>query len=289
MKLSRRVLDAYNAAIKKQGGNAEAAARRAIDAWLDENRGATIAQTREFAKLLLSEVGTVYGNAAGDAAYGLRAACADAAGIELPDVDYAYEPDPESVDRTARYQAGKLADGDRAGFGSAISDAARYYAERGANQTMAALGKADAARLGDVVRFARVPTGATTCPYCCMLASRGFVYGSEVAALNANHRHCDCRIVEGFEGMTVEGYDPDKYYDMWKHPEKYGQPENAGEELEPALTERQALERDARAATARQAEELGITPEEAERRFDALVGSNTDAQLRKYIKRYGGK
>ena len=85
---------------------------------------------------------------------------------------------------------------------------------------MAALGKADARKLGRRVRFARIPTGATTCPYCCMLASRGFAYSSELSALNANHRHCDCRIVEGFEGMTVEGYDPGYYYDIWKHPEK---------------------------------------------------------------------
>ena len=78
-------------------------------------------------------------------------------------------------------------------------------------------------RLDNRVRFARVPTGATTCPYCLMLASRGFVYHSELKALNANHRYCDCRIVEGFDGMQVEGYDPDLYYDMWKNPEKYGE------------------------------------------------------------------
>lgn len=86
---------------------------------------------------------------------------------------------------------------------------------------MAILCKADGEKLGERVRFARVPTGSTTCPYRCMLASRGFVYKSELSALNGNHRHCDCRIVEGFAGMEVEGYDPDEYYDKWKHPERY--------------------------------------------------------------------
>lgn len=52
------------------------------------------------------------------------------------------------------------------------------------------------------------------------------------------------------------------------------------------LTKRQELERDARAVLPRQAEELGITLEEAERRFDLLVQSNTDAQLRRFIKRH---
>lgn len=221
MRLSRRVVDAYNATVKACGDNADAAARKALDAWLAENPGAPIERTREAAKAIMQALGTGYGQVAGDVAYALRAETADALGVELSDSDYAYAPDPEYVDRTARYQVEKLKTGDVDGFAKAIADASRYFAERGANDTMAALGKADAAKLGKRVRFARVPTGATTCPYCLMLASRGFVYRSELKALNANHRNCDCRIVEGFDGMQVEGYDPDEYYDMWKHPEKY--------------------------------------------------------------------
>lgn len=69
-------------------------------------------------------------------------------------------------------------------------------------------------------KYARVPTGAETCDFCIMLASRGFVYSSENAASNElDHYHfrCDCRVVPGFEGYTeVEGYDPDALYDIWK-------------------------------------------------------------------------
>lgn len=221
MRLSRRALDAYNAAVKQCGDGAERASLRALSVWLEANPDAEISEVREFCKTLLHTVGTSYGQSAGDAAYALRSLVADGLDIELPDVDYAYEPDPEYVDKTARYQVEKLKAGDPDGFGKAISDAARYFAERGANDTMTNLGEHDAKKLGKRVLFARVPTGATTCPYCLMLASRGFVYSSELNALNANHRNCDCRIVEGFPGMTVEGYDPDAYYDMWKHPEKY--------------------------------------------------------------------
>ncbi len=219
MRLSRRVVDAYNAAVKACGDNAEAAARKALDAWLAENPGAPIERTREAAKAIMQALGTGYGQAAGDVAYALRAETADALGVELPDSDYAYEPDPDYVDKTARYQVEKLKTGDVDGFTRAIADASRYFAERGANDTMTALGEADAKKLGKKVRFARVPTRATTCPYCCMLASRGFVYHSQLSALNSNHRGCDCRIVEGFDGMEVEGYDPDMYYDMWRNAE----------------------------------------------------------------------
>lgn len=219
MRLSRKALDAYNAAIKEQGGNAEKAARRALEIWFAENQGASVADAREFSIALMGEVGYVYGNAAGDAAYALRDVIAQAEGIELTDDDYEYLPEMEYVEDAAHYQAGKLKTGDTEGFKDGIADASRYFAERGANDTMAHFAEVDKGK----ARFARVPTGSTTCDYCLMLASRGFVYHSEANALNANHRHCDCRIVEGFAGMEVEGYDPDKYYDMWKHPEKYAQ------------------------------------------------------------------
>lgn len=227
MRLSRKALDAYNAAVKECGNDAEKAAVRALDAWFAAKPDATIAETRDFCISLLREAASVYGNAAGDAAYALRSLIAEAAGIDVPDVDYEYAPEAEYIEQVPRYQVEKLKTGDVDGFKKAMAQAARYFSERGANDTMTALGKADAKKLGGKVRFARIPTGATTCPYCCMLASRGFVYRSELTALNANHRNCDCRIVEGFDGMTVEGYDPDYYYDVWKHPEKYASQDGA--------------------------------------------------------------
>lgn len=65
--------------------------------------------------------------------------------------------------------------------------------------------------------WARVPTGRDTCTFCLMLASRGFAYKSEASAGKYDHFHanCDCRIIPGFDGMEVEGYDPDALYDQW--------------------------------------------------------------------------
>ena len=78
------------------------------------------------------------------------------------------------------------------------------------------------------VRFARVPSGGETCPFCIMLASRGAVYYSEQTAGADGHYHanCRCRIVPSWGLAEIEGYDPDLYYDMWKHPEKYAKPED---------------------------------------------------------------
>lgn len=66
-------------------------------------------------------------------------------------------------------------------------------------------------------RYARVPTGAETCDFCLMLASRGFVYNSQsTASMGHVHSNCDCRIVAGWDGMEVEDYDPRSIYDRWQ-------------------------------------------------------------------------
>ena len=61
-----------------------------------------------------------------------------------------------------------------------------------------------------------------TCMFCTMLASRGFAYHTAETAAHA-HPDCNCRVVPSWDkgNPSVEGYDKDLYYDMWKHPEKY--------------------------------------------------------------------
>lgn len=65
------------------------------------------------------------------------------------------------------------------------------------------------------VRYARVPTGAETCAWCLMLASRGFDYHSRESAEHANHNNCDCIVVCGGESTSIEGYDTQELYDKW--------------------------------------------------------------------------
>ena len=62
-----------------------------------------------------------------------------------------------------------------------------YEMKRSANMSVVENGRRDPKR----VRYARVPTGAETCDFCLMLASRGFVYQSESTA-SASHVHANC-------------------------------------------------------------------------------------------------
>lgn len=72
------------------------------------------------------------------------------------------------------------------------------------------------------VRFARVPGYSKSygdgCPFCKMLASRGFVYRNKLTAGEAHHYHdgCTCAVVPSFDGKTgISGYDPKKYKDWY--------------------------------------------------------------------------
>lgn len=64
--------------------------------------------------------------------------------------------------------------------------------------------------------WARVPAGKETCAFCCMLASRGFVYRNEASAGKKQkfHSGCDCQIVPFWSKskVAISGYDPDALY-----------------------------------------------------------------------------
>ena len=66
-------------------------------------------------------------------------------------------------------------------------------------------------------RFARVPSGAETCAYCYALAGLGFQYRSRESAQAHGHASCDCVIVPSWDGSTVEGYDPERYAEMFRN------------------------------------------------------------------------
>ena len=64
-------------------------------------------------------------------------------------------------------------------------------------------------------RYASVPTSSNPCAWCVMRASQGFVY-YDSKTVEHSHHACKCIAVPGFDGYTeVEGYDPDKYYEMY--------------------------------------------------------------------------
>lgn len=71
-------------------------------------------------------------------------------------------------------------------------------------------------------RYARVPTGPSTCAFCMMLAGRGAVYSQESAAHKDYHGHCDCVPTPVWDDGDLErikaenSYDPDSLYNVYK-------------------------------------------------------------------------
>lgn len=122
---------------------------------------------------------------------------------------------PEATERAVRGIVQRGVDGDVDGMQADLLSRVDYEAKRGIGDTMYANGERDPKR----PRFARVPTGAETCAFCMMLASRGFVYRSRKSAGADGghyHAHCNCRIVPEFGAESgVEGYDPDEWYQRW--------------------------------------------------------------------------
>lgn len=95
--------------------------------------------------------------------------------------------------------------------------------KRAAGETLFDNGKRDRRK----PRFARVPRGSKSypngCPWCQMLASRGFVYLSEYEAGGDDPHHyhdgCRCAVVPSWDkSPSVEGFDPKVYeegYQEW--------------------------------------------------------------------------
>ena len=73
----------------------------------------------------------------------------------------------------------------------------------------------------DGAEWAWIPSG-DTCAFCIMLASNGWQRASKDALKNGHaehiHANCDCTYTVRFnDGLDYEGYDPDKYLDMYRN------------------------------------------------------------------------
>lgn len=116
---------------------------------------------------------------------------------------------------SVRYAAGHLFGDDPAQTLALLGGSLQRFVEYGSRDTIARNVGRDSAR----PRFARVPTGAETCAFCMMVASRGFVYYSKETAGEFSHYHdkCDCQIApEWRKGeVHIEGYDPDTLFDEY--------------------------------------------------------------------------
>ena len=166
----------------------------------------------------------------------------------------------------------------------------------------------------DGAEFAWIPSG-DTCDFCIMLASRGWQDISENALENGHaqhiHSNCDCTyMVRHSSDFNVRGYDPDKYLAIYENADgdnwreklnsmrrntyaKHADEINAQKRQAYALrmqpkaeTERQKLEAQARDVYLSRGGHDNLSASEASDRFDKLIGAQTDAQLRNYIKKH---
>ncbi len=209
----------YNEAVSKISDGAAASVERSVLGWCKSNPNATVAETREAAKLIMDGYVQDYDNLASSFAATWYDFQAEANGVKLQQAITSAVYVPKKTDSVARYQAKKLTEEGPAAFAKACGEYARNDALRALNETIIANVGRDKKK---GIRFARVPTGRETCTFRIMLASRGAVYHTRQTAgeFNHFHRRCDCKVVPGFEddpdAELVEGYKPKELYKLWQ-------------------------------------------------------------------------
>lgn len=123
--------------------------------------------------------------------------------------------DEAAVTGSARYAASRVFDGNSEGALSILMGAIQRHITYSTRDTV----RRNVARDPGKPRFARVPSGAETCAFCEMLASRGFVYHTQAKAGEGDEYHdeCDCQVVPEWDadGNHIAGYDPDAMYERY--------------------------------------------------------------------------
>lgn len=178
-----------------------------IRTYLEANQ---IPQTQKEMNALIEyayAVSTKYGEAAAAAAAGMYDGVAAASGMTLAPAVPAPTPEMSEV---AKAVVGTSKTENEEIISGAIG---RLVKQTGVDTTMQ-----NAIR--DGAEWAWIPMG-DTCAFCITLASRGWQRASKKALKSGHaehiHANCDCTYAVRFNSRTnVAGYDPDKYYDMYK-------------------------------------------------------------------------
>lgn len=186
-----------------------------IDTWPKD----LVDQLREYATDLVVEIWNAYGDASSSVG---SMFFEDVLGDEIPEqATMTDHVSRQRAEQSVRYwmknlfgdkpDVDKFVDGCTAFVDRQVSHSADMAVIDGANEL---------AMEGKEIRYGRVPVGPT-CGFCIMLASRGFVYaskksaGDEGGAFNRFHDYCNCRVVAGYEGIEVEGYDYQGMYERY--------------------------------------------------------------------------
>ncbi|SDK79458.1 hypothetical protein SAMN04487913_103204 [Arthrobacter sp. ok362] len=168
----------------------------------------------EFMPLLVAEYGQVAETLAMDWYDEIRAGSGAAASFRVT-APAAASVTADRVEKKVRYLAGQLWTPEPAAMLAGLTIATDKYVKQSGRDTIAW----NADREGAF--WARVPSGAKTCSWCLILASRDAVYLSEKSAKTRSdgetyHGRCDCQAVPLRSGDDYPpGYLPDDFYDMY--------------------------------------------------------------------------
>ena len=123
--LSREAFEHYDRQIRNLAAGAEDYTRRMIDAYMGQNPKASVEECREFARQVMLSAARIYGNAL----------AMKASGNGAPRALVSNTVTPELVEKVARHQAGKLVNGDAAGFARECASFVSDATKRAANDT----------------------------------------------------------------------------------------------------------------------------------------------------------
>lgn len=212
MQIPRSLINELNADIKALSESAQAAAGVTLASVFAEWDGTNIAALRNACISVLDTIASAYTDYSA-----ARAATFydDVRALQVASSSYQAAVNsmraPAATAGAVRAFIQKIVDGGNSSeFIETCQERLDYEIELAANMCLADNSARDPLK----PKYARVPSG-DTCEWCLMLASNGFYYNTAEAASHS-HSNCDCRVVPGFEGTTVEGYDPNEIYKQWK-------------------------------------------------------------------------
>ena len=184
--IPRAALDYVSGQINMLSDDARARVLRVLESieWTPGN----IAECRAIVVEALESVLPTYTSAAAQASADLYDAIRqESVGAPLGALAYSGY-DPAATDGAVRAFVQKVVDGKPVEtFDNLVLSRVDYELRHAANYCITANGRRDPLK----PRYARVPTGAETCDFCLMLASRGFVYHSTSSAA-VDHTHASC-------------------------------------------------------------------------------------------------
>ncbi len=219
--ISQKYLNRYREEVEGAKADASNYVKAVMQAYMIVNPAADVAELRDQAIQTLQDGLYVFGDQAKRTANELFETLAQQNNSDATTQIYD-NIDSAQLEGKVRYYANELKSGNTNAFVDDCANLMGYYVKREAFENM----RKNCNK--NNIRYARVPSGRETCPFCYMLASRGFVYWTKEKAgqqLHGNeyHVHCDCIIVPGFgvesginQDAQIEGYYPNQMYDRYK-------------------------------------------------------------------------